>query len=497
MAARELLGILEPLAVTGEPRSPVRGLATDSRRVRPGEWFFALAGTRDDGVRFAGSALAAGAGAVVAERPSGLEPEVRVRDVRVSLARASGHFYGEAWRRLFTVGITGTNGKTTASFLTRAVLEAGGRSTGVLGTTGAWLPSGHRDLGFTTPFPVELHGALAALLEEGGQAVVIEASSHGLEQRRVFGIGFDVTVFTNLTHDHLDYHGTLEEYLDAKLRLFDGRNGAAVEKPTVAVIRASDPYADAVRAAAARGGQRIVTYGVGVAADVSAADVRFDARGARFLVRDDAGSHTVTLRLPGEYNVENALAAWAVGAVAGVAPEARARGLAGVRGVPGRLEPVEAGQPFAIYVDFAHTPDALERVLRAVRPLAAGRVHVVFGAGGDRDAAKRPLMGAVAARLADRIVLTSDNPRSEDPARILEAILAGVPAAARAAAIVESDRRAAIQRALAAAAAGDVVVIAGKGHETTQTIGGVSHPFDDREEARAAWERVRRAGGGS
>jgi UDP-N-acetylmuramoyl-L-alanyl-D-glutamate--2,6-diaminopimelate ligase len=447
MATPRLLEVLEPVSVTGTLPETVGGLATDSRRVRPGDWFFALPGQHVEGARFAEAARAAGATCVVAEAPTGATPEVRVADARRGLARAASRFYGDPSLALTTVGITGTNGKTTVSFLARAVLEAGGRPTGVLGTVGAFFPGGRTTTGFTTPQAVELHALLAEMLEHGARACVLEASSHGLELERVYGVAFDVTVFTNLTHDHLDFHGTLERYLDAKLRLFDGRNGAAGAKPTIAIVHAADPHAGRVIEAARRGGQRVMTYDTRGGADVTAVHVASDASGSRFTVIDAEGRHDVELRLPGLFNVENALAAWAIGLVLGVPAEARARSLGAVTGVPGRLEPIDAGQPFAVLVDYAHTPDALARVLETVRPLARGRVHVLFGAGGDRDHAKRPEMGEVAARLADRVVLTSDNPRSEDPGAILSEILAGVPASSPAAVGIEPDRRALPRRA--------------------------------------------------
>ena len=490
MASERLLEVIEPVSVTGKLPETVEGLAHDSRRVRPGEWFFALAGQHADGAAFAALALEAGAGAVVSEAPTGQVPEVRVADTRRSMARAAARFYGEPSLALRTVGITGTNGKTTVSFLLRAMLEKHGWATGLLGTVGAFFPRGAVSTGFTTPESVELQAMLAEMRDQGATACVLEVSSHGLALERTYGLAFDVTAFTNLTHDHLDFHGTVENYLDAKLRLFDGRNGAAGRKPTVAVIHAADPHASAVIEAARRGGQRVVTFALQAPAEITAEDVVSDALGSRFVVKDESGRHPVSIRLPGSFNVENALCAWAIAGVLGVSPDERAQSLAALAGVPGRLEPVEAGQRFAVYVDYAHTPDALERLLETVRPLTRGRVHVVFGAGGDRDHSKRPEMGEVAARLADTVVLTSDNPRSEDPQAILDAIRSGIAPGARAEVEVEPDRRRAIERALSAARAGDVVVLAGKGHETTQTAGGKSAPFDDRHEARQALERL-------
>jgi UDP-N-acetylmuramoyl-L-alanyl-D-glutamate--2,6-diaminopimelate ligase len=491
MASERILEVLEPVSVSGALPRTVTGLSHDSRRVRPGDWFFALAGQHADGARFAAAALAAGAGAVVSEAPTGQVPEVRVADARRSMARAAARFYGDPSLALRLVGITGTNGKTTVSFLLQAVLEAHGWPTGLLGTVGAFFPQGKMTTGFTTPESVELQALLAEMIEHGTRACVLEVSSHGLALERTFGLAFDVTAFTNLTHDHLDFHGTVESYLDAKLMLFDGRNGAAGVKPTVAVIHAADPHAARVLEAARRGSQRVVTFAVGRPADVVAEGVTSDARGSRFTVREGGTGHEVTIRLPGLFNVENALAAWTIAGVLGVSPETRRASLAGVAGVPGRLESVDAGQPFAVYVDYAHTPDALERLLETLRPLTRGRVHLVFGAGGDRDHSKRPEMGEVAARLADTVVLTSDNPRSEDPLAILDSIRSGVAPGARAEVLVEPDRRRAIALALEAAARGDVVVLAGKGHETTQTAHGQSLPFDDREEARAALLRLR------
>jgi len=497
VTAAELLAALAPASPRGELPPAVAGLAYDSRRVRPGDWFFALPGQHSDGAAFAAAARRAGAAAVVAERATGGTPEVLVHDARVALAQAAARFYGEPSRRLRMVGITGTNGKTTGAWLTGAVLEAGGLRAAVLGTVGAFLPGGGRATGFTTPEAPELQALLAETAAGGAAAAVMEVSSHGLALKRSYGVAFDVTVFTNLSQDHLDFHGTPAAYLDAKLRLFDGRNGAAGVKPTVAVVHAADAHAGAVAAAARRGGQRVLTYAARGPADVRAEAVRAEAGGTRFTVCDTEGRHAAATRLSGGFNVENALAAWAAGLALGVPAAARAAGLAALTGVPGRLEPVDAGQPFAVYVDYAHTPDALARVLGAVRPLARGRVHVLFGAGGDRDAGKRRGMGAVAARLADRVVLTSDNPRSEDPLAILAAIRAGAPAGATGRIEIEPDRRLAIGRALAAAAPGDVVVLAGKGHETTQTVGAEVRPFDDRAEARAVLARLAGAAGGA
>jgi UDP-N-acetylmuramoyl-L-alanyl-D-glutamate--2,6-diaminopimelate ligase len=313
---------------------------------------------------------------------------------------------------------------------------------------------------------------------------VLEVSSHALEQRRTWGLECDVTVFTNLSHDHLDYHRTLERYLDAKLRLFDGRNQGPGAKRPVAVVNADDPVAPRVLEAARRGSSRVVRYGRAEGAELRAARVVPHAEGTRVEVRHPGGRTELALPLIGEYNVMNALAAYGAALALGVGSEEAARGLAAAPQVPGRLERVREGQDFEVVVDYAHTPDALERVLRALRGRieAGGRLAVVFGCGGDRDRAKRPRMGEAAARLADRVIVTSDNPRSEDPLAIIDEVASGAPAGARIER--EPDRRAAIARALRGAGRGDVVLIAGKGHETTQTTGDRVIPFDDRAVAR-------------
>lgn len=483
MAAADLLTLLQPLGVRGELPPRVRGLSYDSRRVLPGAWFFALAGQQADGVRFAGAALATGAAAVVAETETGVLPEIRVASARRALARAAVAFYGDPAMRLVLAGVTGTNGKTTLSWLLRSILEAAGWKTGLVGTLGTALAGPPRPLGFTTPEAPELNQVLAGFVEQGARAAVLEISSHGLALERSAEIAFDVTVFTNLTRDHLDFHRTLEAYLDAKLRLFDGRNGAAGKKPTVAVVHAGDERAPLVLAAARRGGQRTLTYAVSGTADVVAETPEWSAAGTRFTVRDAAGRHAAELHLPGAFNLENAVGAWAAAAALGVPVEARVSGLAAVTGVPGRMEAVRGGQPFAVYVDFAHTPDGLTRALSALAPLTRGRLLCLIGAGGDRDPGKRGEMGRIAAALADHVVFTSDNPRHEDPAAILHALAAGAGAGARAATETVLDRRQAIRRILEQAGPGDTVLLAGKGHETTQIVGDQVLPFDDRAEA--------------
>jgi UDP-N-acetylmuramoyl-L-alanyl-D-glutamate--2,6-diaminopimelate ligase len=485
---RELLEGIEVREVLGSLDVEVTALSADSRRVRPGAAFFALGGLRQRGESFARDAERAGAVAVVAGPGSGsaaaLERAtlVQVPDARIALARAAARLHREPSLALCVVAVTGTNGKTTTTWLLGSVFAAAGFEPAVIGTTGIRVRGVLRSSPYTTPETVELQALLAELRDHGVRAVAMEMSSHALVQRRGYALHRDVAVFTNLSHDHLDYHGTLEAYLDAKLMLFDGRNGDHDRKPWTAVVNADDPAAAQVLAAAERGGGRRLTFGATAAADLRIADLRALPRGIGFrILRAGAEATAVELPLLGRYNAWNAAAAFAAAEALGIDRAAILKGLAAAPAVPGRLEPVDAGQPFMVAVDYAHTPDALARVLAAAREHAPGRVLLVFGCGGDRDRAKRPVMGRVAAAGADVVWLTSDNPRSEDPEAIAREVLAGMEAGA---ATVQLDRREAIAAALEVARPGDVVLIAGKGHETTQTIGERVLPFDDRAVAR-------------
>jgi len=474
----ELLEEVDVEAVRGPLEVTVTDVVSDSRQVRPGAAFFALSGARADGGTFARAAVEAGAVAVVgAVGEVEGATAVAVADPRVALAQAAARFHGHPARDLIVAGVTGTNGKTTTTWLIDALA---GVPAGVIGTTGARIAREVRPLGYTTPEAPELQRLLATMRDRGVRCVAMEISSHALAQRRAWGLELDAAVFTNLTQDHLDYHGTMDAYLDAKLMLFDGRNGGAGKRTRIAAINADDPAAPRVVAAAARGGWRTLTYGEVPAADVRIERVEIRPLGLEVRLRERGGrAADFALPLLGRYNAWNLAAAWtatrALGLAATLDPDPAA-----VR-VPGRLEPVDAGQPFLVVVDYAHTPDALARALAAVREHARGRVLLVFGCGGDRDRAKRPLMGRAAAAAADRAWVTNDNPRSEDPAAIARAIVAGAPGADL---TIELDRRAAIAAALASARPGDAVLIAGKGHEITQTIGDRVTPFDDRAVAR-------------
>ncbi len=468
MLLRDLLG-------EGAGDVAITSLAYDNRSVSPGALFFCVPGFTRDGHDFAPDAVQRGAAALVVRRPLGLGvPEVVVDDVRAAMARAAAAFSGDPTARLPVVGITGTNGKTTTAFLVRSVLEAAGRPCGLLGTVKSVVAGEERAVERTTPEAIDLQRTFAEMLAGGDRACAMEVSSHALELRRADGIHFAAAVFTNLTQDHLDFHPDMEAYFAAKRLLFVAA-GVGVR-----IANLDDPAGR--RLAEEFGG----TVGFGIdAADAvyRAVDVRGGMAGSSFVVRSPDGETACELPLPGRFNVLNALGAWAAARALGVAPADVAAGLRDAARVPGRFEPVDEGQPFAVLVDYAHTPDSLENVLVAAQELAEGRVIVVFGAGGDRDRGKRPLMGEIATRLADVALATSDNPRSEDPEAILDAIAAGAgPRLER-----EVDRRRAIAQAVDQARPGDVVVIAGKGHEQGQEFAeGRKLPFDDVAVARDA-----------
>jgi UDP-N-acetylmuramoyl-L-alanyl-D-glutamate--2,6-diaminopimelate ligase len=451
------------------PAVDVTALAYDNRLVTPGTLFFCVPGFTRDGHDFAGDAIARGAVALVVQRPLHLGvPEVLVDDVRGAMAPAAAALAGDPTARLTTVGITGTNGKTTTAFLVRALLEAGGRSTGLLGTVTAIVGGEQHAVARTTPEAIDLQRTFADMLAAGDEAVVMEVSSHALALHRADAIHWSAAVFTNLTQDHLDFHADMEDYFLAKRRLFEAG-------PELAVIDVDDPYG------ARLAGELPAAIRIGLDApdaQVRARVLAADASGSRFAV----GDLELQTALPGRFNVRNALAAVVVARELGVDDATIARALPRAGRVPGRFEPVEEGQPFAVIVDYSHTPDSLDNALRAAREIAEGRVIAVFGAGGDRDRAKRPLMGAAAARGADVAIITSDNPRNEDPEAIIAAVATGATDAER---IV--DRREAIERAIALARPGDVVVVAGKGHEQGQEFeGGRKLPFDDVTVAREA-----------
>lgn len=486
MAMGTLLQALSEKTVLGRLPKAVTGLAYDSRAVTAGDLFVAVPGLRQDARLFIPEALQRGAAAVVTEGADPLagseQGRILVPSVREALARLADAFFEHPSGALTVVGITGTNGKTTTSYLVEALLRARGMRTGVVGTIQYRIGDETVSAGQTTPEAVELQRLLARMVEARVTGVAMEVSSHALALHRVDRIDFDVAVFTNLTQDHLDFHGTLEAYGRAKRRLFELL--AASRKPERwAVVNLDDPASHSMVDGL---GLRTLAYGLRPPAQVRPVKYASTLDGIRMTVETPAGRLDLVSPLIGEHNVMNLLAACAVGVVLGMAPAALSGALQTVRAVPGRFERVEAGQPFLVVVDYAHTPDALERVLGTARKLTRGRLGVVFGCGGDRDRGKRPLMGAITARLADQAWVTSDNPRSEDPQAIIDEVVAGArsvwPDLARCAMI--PDRRAAIRTALDWARPGDLIVIAGKGHETYQIIGREVLPFDDRAVVR-------------
>jgi UDP-N-acetylmuramoyl-L-alanyl-D-glutamate--2,6-diaminopimelate ligase len=466
MNLREVIG-------EGAPDVEVTSLAYDSRSAGPGALFFCVPGFRHDGHDFAADAVARGAAALVVERPLELDvPQVEVESTRAAMAPAAARFFGHPSHRLDVVGITGTNGKTTTAFLVRALLQAGGRACGLLGTVTSVIGGQAREVVRTTPEAVDLQRDFAAMVAAGDSACVLEVSSHALELDRAAGVRWAAAVFTNLSRDHLDFHPTMEDYFTAKRRLFEAG-------PRVAAANVDDAYGR--RLADELPG--VTTFAIDADADYAAYDVRSSLDGSSFSLRTPDGELQLRSALPGRFNVSNLLGAVVVARELGVPDEVVVRAAARAGRVPGRLERVDEGQDFAVLVDYAHTPDSLANVLQAARELTAHRLLCVFGCGGDRDRGKRPLMGAVAADLADVVIVTSDNPRSEDPEAIIAEILAGAGAGVEAI----PDRRAAIERAVERARPGDVVVIAGKGHEKGQELaGGRRVPFDDVMVAREA-----------
>jgi len=467
-------------AIFGEAASAaadveITALALDSRRVAPGTAFFCVRGFTRDGHEFAAEAVAAGASALVVDHPLGLGvPEVLVDDVRAAMAPAAVRLHGDPTRTLRTIGVTGTNGKTTTAYLVRALLEAAGHRTGLLGTVKSVIGGVEHEVARTTPEAIDLQAAFAAMRDAGDTHCVMEVSSHALELGRADAIHWAAAIFTNLTQDHLDFHPTMEDYFAAKRLLF-------AAGPEIAAINVDDPYG--ARLVAELGATApVVTFAVDEpGAQLRATEVRSDFGGSTFR----ASGLELRSPLPGRFNVSNALGAVAAVRALGVDDATIVAALPHVEPVPGRFQPVDEGQEFALLVDYAHTPDSLENVLSAARPLTRGRLVCVFGCGGDRDRGKRPLMGEISARLADRTIVTSDNPRSEDPGAIVAQIIAGIADRSASEAIV--DRRAAIAHAVELAAPGDVVVVAGKGHEQGQELaGGRKLPFDDVTVAREA-----------
>jgi UDP-N-acetylmuramoyl-L-alanyl-D-glutamate--2,6-diaminopimelate ligase len=480
MRLDELVAGVAGARIVGDSSVDVSGLAYDSRKVGPGTLFFCVPGEKVDGHEFAAGAVEAGAAALVVERE--LEVDVSqavVADARAAMAPLAARFWGDPTSQLRVVGVTGTNGKTTTAFLLREILEGAGISCGLLGTVKRVVGGVEEEVERTTPEAIDLQATFRRMLDGGDRACAMEVSSHAMALHRADAIHFEVALFTNLTQDHLDFHADMEDYFGAKRKLLE-------TGPGTAIVNVDDPYGRRL----AEEFECLTFSAEGAAADYAARNVSFDAGGAEFTVAGPAGEIAVRTGMPGHFNVANALGAFAAAAALGVEPETVAAGLAQAGRVPGRFEPIDEGQGFAVLVDYAHTPDSLENVLRAARRLTEGRLIAVFGAGGDRDRDKRSKMGRAGAELSDLAVVTSDNPRSEDPEAIVAEVVAGTGGAAELE--VEVDRRTAIALALGRAEAGDTVVIAGKGHEQGQEFeNGRKVPFDDREVAR---EELRKLG---
>ena len=475
------------VSAQGTGARQISAVASDSRQVTPGAVFVAIRGERADGNRFVGDAVARGAVAVVSEEPrlaAGHTPNagpevawIQVEEPRQALARIAANFYGRPAKALELVGITGTNGKTTTSFLVDSILRAAGHGTGLFGTIVYRTPKGEAPAKHTTPESLELQKFFAQVRAEGGTHVTMEVSSHALALDRVWGCRFAAAIFTNLTRDHLDFHKTMEEYGTAKRRLFEGTGAGA---PRVGVVNRDDPWSERLTGLA----ERTLTYGLGPGADVTTKRFALSFSGLEFTVQTPEGKLEIQSPLVGKINVYNILGAVAAGVGMGVANEAIERGIRECRTVPGRFERVDCGQPFLVIVDYAHTDDALKNLLETARELnPAGRIVTVFGCGGERDRTKRPLMGEAAGKLSNLVVLTSDNPRGEDPLNIINDALVGLQRTGTEY-LVEADRARAVQMGIECARPGDIVLLAGKGHETYQVLRDRTIDYDDREEAR-------------
>ena len=478
MNLERVIPALAPTDVVQRAPVEISDLAYDTRAVGPGALYFCVPGERHDGHEFARQALERGAVALVVERVLELDvPQLVVPDVRRGMAQAAVIFFGDPTKELEVGGVTGTNGKTTTAYLLRSILASAGRRPGLLGTIESRIGGEHRPAIRTTPEAIDLQRAFREMLDAGDRSCALEGTSHGSELGRLDGVRFSALAFTNLGQDHLDFHGTSERYFEAKRRLF-----VAGERPSAAVNVANEygrRLADELRTL---GHDSLLTFGFADDADIRPEQLELDANGARLV----AGGIQLRTSLRGRFNVENVLAAVALARLLGIENDSIAAGIEALKGVPGRFEAVDEGQAFAVIVDYSHKPEALENVLHTARELAPNRLICVFGCGGDRDRGKRPVMGRIAAELADVAIVTSDNPRSEDPEAIIAEVVEGADASLEA----EPDRATAIERALALAQEGDVVVIAGKGHEQGQELANRTIPFDDREVARHVLRRL-------
>ncbi|QXE89520.1 UDP-N-acetylmuramoyl-L-alanyl-D-glutamate--2,6-diaminopimelate ligase [Geomonas subterranea] len=499
MNLRQLLACVPDAKPTGDDAVEITSLCYDSRQVTPGALFFALRGVKSDGTEFVASAVKGGAVAIIADRPCAVAGVtcVEVPDARRAMSLMAAVFYGTPTGDIPLVGITGTNGKTTTTYLVEGIMERAGVPAAVLGTISYRFGDTSIPAPNTTPESVDLQRILRELVDQGAKGAVMEVSSHSLEQRRADGCIFDVAIFTNLTRDHLDYHVDMESYYQSKLRLFTDLLTPNVHKPLRrAVVNLDDPYGARI---AAESAAPVLTYAVDGPADLSVAEVNFSVHGIRCRLNSPVGEININSDLLGRFNLYNIMGAVGAGLALGVPREAIEAGIEGHKKVPGRLERVPNEQGIIVLVDYAHTGDALENVLSTIAELKTDRIITLFGCGGDRDKGKRPVMGEIAARYSDLAIVTSDNPRTEDPEAILADVRAGIPAGLKEYSLEELEggvrekgfatiesRRTAVRAAILAARPGDIVLLAGKGHEDYQIVGTEKFHFDDREEAAAA-----------
>jgi UDP-N-acetylmuramoyl-L-alanyl-D-glutamate--2,6-diaminopimelate ligase len=500
MKLSQLLGCVTRAKVSGDSDIEIEALYYDSRQVRPGGLFFALHGVKSDGCQFIEPAVQGGAVAVVTDRPCAVSgvTVIEVADARLAMSLMAARFYGHPTANVPVVGITGTNGKTTTTYLIEGIMERGGYPPAVLGTISYRFGDTDIPAPNTTPESVDLQRTLRELVDGGARGVVMEVSSHSLEQRRADGCHFDVAVFSNLTRDHLDYHKDMESYFESKLRLFTDLLAPTQGKPNRhAVVNVDDPHGPQI---VERAGAPVLTYSVSGKADLTVADVEFSVHGIRCRLNTPRGELSLVSDLLGRFNLYNILSAVGAGLALGVSDEAIRAGIEGHKKVPGRLERVDNDKGITVLVDYAHTGDALQNVLSTLTELKTNRIITVFGCGGDRDKGKRPVMGEIAARYSDLAIITSDNPRTENPEAILDDVRAGVLSLSlkeysagelaqgfqeKGFCAIES-RRDAVVTAILAAQPGDIVLLAGKGHEDYQIVGTQKFHFDDREEAAAA-----------
>jgi len=493
MKLKELLAGIDYKISAGQVPQEIAGIAYDSRRVKKGFLFVCIPGFKTDGHLFARQAVANGAVAVLAEREIELSPEcclLLTDNCRKALAVIASNFYSQPSRDMYLIGVTGTNGKTTTTHLIKSILEEKGERTGILGTLYASVGEVKMEMARTTPESLEIEEFLSLCRKEKAASAVMEVSSHALHLNRVDRLNFSAAIFTNLTQDHLDYHKTMEEYLKAKCRLFSMLTPA---EDHFCIINNDDPHAQAfIQASTAR----VFTYGIHNDADIKAVNVRMNSQETRFTVQYQDKEFAVGLNLVGEFNVYNALAAISFALARQIEIPVIQKALAHIEGVPGRFEKVDAGQNFTVIVDYAHTPDGLENILKTGRKITANRLITVVGCGGDRDRGKRPLMGSIAARYSDFCIITSDNPRSEEPESIIDDIIEGITAISAHNYMRITDRRQAIYHAVSMAQEGDLIIIAGKGHETYQIVKDRVLPFDDRQVAREALQAAGKGGRG-